>query len=46
MDLSLTLAYNELRGIKKDGWLDKPIKDWPSSDSKIVNIWIEESRHV
>lgn len=32
--------------IKIDDWLNKPIKDWPSSDSRIVKIWIEESRHV
>lgn len=25
---------------------NEPIKDWPSSDSKMVKIWIEESRHV
>lgn len=35
-----------LHGIKRDGWYNKPIKDWPSNDSKIVKIWIEESRHV
>jgi hypothetical protein len=31
---------------EREGWNHKPIRDWPSSDSRMVSIWIEESRHV